>query len=304
MRLHTARALSGAALTLVLSAGSTTAQDFVSGTEQLEFNRPEAWAMKYFASIGIPTGFGVPPEMKSGAIDLGFEGGWIPSLSEDKRRVGFDGTKLEDLNRTPFFGRIRLTLGLPNQFSLGLGYVPPIAAGGIKPNLFAVSIGRPFKLSDQWQLGLRGYGQFGTIEGDITCDAETVAAGPDPERNPFSCEEISNDEHKQRMAGGEASIGYVSENRRWTPYFGLAVNTMDLEFQVDAQYSGLIDQTLQLTDGATLSLTSGVGYALTPKLEITGEVFYTWLSVVRPPSTSEQNDGLFNLRFLISYQLR
>jgi hypothetical protein len=304
MRLQTTRALSSTALILVLSVGGAAAQDVVSGTEQLEFNRPEAWAMKYFATVGIMTGFGVPPEIESGAIDLGFEGGWIPSLSEDQRRVGFDGTKLEDLNRTSFFGRIRLTIGLPNQFSLGLGYVPPISVGGIKPNLFAVSIGRPFKLTDQWRLGLRGYGQFGTIEGDITCDAETVAAGRDPERNPFFCQEISNDQHKQRMAGGEATLGWVSPNRRWTPYFGFAVNYMDLEFQVDAQYSGLIDQTLQLTDGASYSVTSGVGYTLTPKLKLTGEVFYSWLDVVRPPATSTQNDGLFNLRFLISYQLR
>jgi hypothetical protein len=291
-------------LILVLGAGDAVAQDVVAGTEQFEFDRPEAWAMKYFASVGILTGFGVPPELGSGAIDLGFEGGWIPSLSEDQRRVGFDGTKLEDLNKTSFFGRIRLTIGLPNQFSLGFGYVPPIEVGGVKPNLFAASIGRPFRLSGDWQLGLRGYGQFGTIEGDITCDADTVAAGPDRERNPFRCEEISDDEFKQRMAGGEASIGYVSQNRRWTPYFGFAVNYLDLEFQVDAQYSGLIDRTLQLTDGVSFSITSGVGYALTPKFKITGEIFYTWLDVVRPPSTSSQNDGLFNIRFLVSYQLR
>jgi hypothetical protein len=62
--------------------------------------------------------------------------------------------------------------------------------GGVKPNLFAAGIGRPFTLSDQWRLGLRGYGQFGTIKGDITCDADTVAAGLDPERNPFLCEEV------------------------------------------------------------------------------------------------------------------
>ena len=64
------------------------------------------------------------------------------------------------------------------------------------------------------------------------------------------------------------------------------------------------ENSFAITDGVNLSITSGVGYAITPKLKITGEVFYTWLDVVRPPNTTGQNDGLFNLRFLLSYQIR
>ena len=39
-----------------------------------------------------------------------------------------------------------------------------------------MGIGRPFDLSPRWRLGLRAYGQLGTIEGDVTCSADEVAA--------------------------------------------------------------------------------------------------------------------------------
>ena len=297
-----ARVLFGAVTALVLSFGHAAAQGIIEGSEELRFDRTEAWAMKYFASVGIFTGFGVPPALEPGAIVLGFEGGWIPSVSDDKRRVGFNGTKLEDLNKLSFFGRLRVTIGLPSNTSVTLGYVPPVKLGGIKPNLFAADVGRPFALSGNWRLGLRGYGQFGTIEGDFTCDKDTVEAGPDPERNPFFCEQVSNDDYKQRVLGGEVTLGYASGG--WAPYFGLGVNYLDLEFEVNAQYSGFIDRSSLLTDGVTYSLTSGVKYSFAQKWEIAGEVFYTWLSVTRPPNTASQNDGLFNLRGLVTYRLR
>ena len=143
---------------------------------------------------------------------------------------------------------------------------------------------------------------LGTIEGDFTCDKDTVEAGPDPERNPFFCEQVSNDDYKQRVLGGEVTLEYASGG--WAPYFGLGVNYLDLEFEVNAQYSGFIDRSSLLTDGVTYSLTSGVKYSFAQKWEITGEVFYTWLGVTRPPNTASQNDGLFNLRGLVTYRLR
>jgi hypothetical protein len=69
-------------------------------------------------------------------------------------------------------------------------------------------------------------------------------------------------------------------------------------------HSGIHDRTLQLTDGATVSLTGGATYAAGDKWRFTGELFYSWLSVVRPPSTTSTNGGLFNFRVLVSYRIR
>jgi hypothetical protein len=286
------------ALVPTLFADVARAQPVIEATEDLEFDAPESWAMKYFASVALFTGMGVPEGMGAGGIDLGFEGGFVPQLSEEQRRVGFDGVKVEDLNRTRFFGRIRGRIGLSERTSLELAYLPPFEVDGTKPHMFAVAVGRPFDVGETWKVGVRGYGQLGSIEGDITCSAEELD-GP----NPYDCLAPSNDDLNQRGFGAEITTGYVSESPL-RPYVGVAFNYLDLEFQIDAMHSGVHDRTLQLTDGATVSITGGATYAAGENWRFTGELFYSWLSVVRPPSTASTNDGLFNFRFLVSYRIR
>jgi hypothetical protein len=283
---------------LTLTTRGAFAQPLIEATENLPFDAPESWAMKYYASLALLTGMGVPEAMGAGKIDLGFEGGFVPQLSEDQRRVGFGGVKVEDLNRTSFFGRVRGRIGLSRSASLELAYLPPIEVDGTKPHMFAVAVGRPFDVGKSWKVGLRGYGQLGSIQGDITCSAAEIEEGP----NPYDCVAPSEDDLSQRTLGAEITTGYVSESPL-RPYVGLAINYLDLEFQVDALHSGVHDRTLQLTDGATVSLTGGATYAAGDKWRFTGELFYSWLSVVRPPSTESTNDGLFNFRFLVSYRI-
>jgi hypothetical protein len=254
--------------------------------------------MKYYASLALFTGMGVPEPLGAGAIDLGFEASTVPQLGEDQRRVGFEGTKVEDLNRTHLFGRVRGRIGLSESYSLDLAYVPPIDVGGIKPHLFAAAVGRPFQVGESVRVGVRGFAQLGTIRGDITCSADEIANGP----NPFQCESPSNDSLDQRLVGLELTGGYVTDGP-WRPYFGVSFNYLDLRFQVDAAYSGIVDRTLQTTSGGMISLTGGLTYAVDAKWRVTGEIFYSPLSVVRPPSTSSTNDGLLNARFLVTYRI-
>jgi hypothetical protein len=289
----------------VCLAPATKAQTVLDFTDELDFDRPEAWAMKYYASLTLLTGFGAPRALDPGSIDLVLEGGWVPSLSEAERTVGFNGSKTEDLNRTSVFVRPAMVIGLPKKISLTLTWVPPIEAFGVEPNLLAVAIGRPVHQAKIWRLGLRGYAQYGTLEADFTCPEDVVAAGDNPELNPFNCVEPSNDEHQISALGLEVS--WAREPRgsaRWEPHVGLSANYLDLEFQVDARHSGIVDRTLLITDGVTVAITAGVTYHAGERWKLVGEAFYSPLEVVRPPSTSTQDDGLFNLRALVSYRIR
>jgi hypothetical protein len=119
-----------AAVLFLLAAGSSAA------AQQIDFNSPEAWALKYYSAVSTFTAIGPPAVRQPGAIDFGLELGWIPYLSEDQRRVGFGGTKVEDLNKSPLFGRPRLTVGLPGGFSVEAAWVPPIGINGSKASLF------------------------------------------------------------------------------------------------------------------------------------------------------------------------
>jgi hypothetical protein len=287
---------------LLLAGGSARAQQTVNATEALDFDRPESWAMKYYSSLTLLTGLGVPERLGAGRVELGFEGGLVPQLDDVQRRIGFNGTKLEDVNKTSFFGRIRARVGFSSSYSLELGYVPPFEVGGAKSHLLAIGIGRPFRLSERWDLGLRAYGQIGTLKADITCSADEVAAGADPDRNPYLCEEPSKDEMKPRLAGVELSGGYTAG--AWRPHVGVAFNYLDPEFTVNARYSGVVDRTLQLTDGPSVSVSGGLSYTPSARWRLTGELFYSWLTIVRPPATTSQNEGFFNGRFFVSYRLR
>jgi len=287
------------------SAAPARAQFVVAETETLDFDRPESWGMKYYASLALLTSMGVPEKRAAGSVDLGFEGSYVPQMSDAERRIGFNGTKLEDVNKTSFFGRIRGSVGLGKGLALELGYTPPIEAGGAKPNILALALGRPFDLSSTWRLGVRGYGQIGKIEGDITCSADEAAAGDDPQLNPFQCVEPSEDESHQKVIGLELVAGYDGSSR-FKPYVGLGLNYMDLEFNVNALYADgrVEDHNVQLTSGTTVSATAGLTFAASKSWRVTGELFYSGLSITRPPSTTSANEGFFNARAFVSYRIR
>lgn len=302
----TPRAAARAAAALWLLAAASSAQPVVIDfTEELDFDRPEAWAMKYFSSVTLLTGMGAPERLAPGTVDVAFEAGWVPTLSEEERTVGFFGTKEEDLNKTSVFGRARLTVGLPAAFSLTLSWVPPVEVGGMEPNLFAASIGRPLVERERFRLGARLFAQTGTVDGDITCDRDTVAAGNDPVANPFRCEEPSSDELTLDYAGGELAAAWrVGDGGRLEPHAAVTVSRLDPEFQVDARYAEVIDRTLQVTEGTIYSLTLGLGWAASPRTRLVAEAFYAPLDIVRRFGAEETSEDLFNVRVMLGYRLR
>jgi opacity protein-like surface antigen len=299
------RVLSATVLAASLAAAASldAGTQLVTGDQTLDFDRPESWAMKYYTSLTLFTGMDAPRYRRAGEFALALEGGQVPQLGEDQRRVGFDGTKVEDVNKTNVFGRLRGSVGLGKGFALEVGYTPPLKTGGARPNLLALALGRPFDLSS-FRLGVRGFGQIGVIDADITCSAGEVAAGPDPQRNPFECIAPSQDRSHQKVAGLEVVLGYEGW-KRLKPYVGVGLDYMDLRFDINAVYSGglVSDHETQRTSGTTASATAGVAFDVSRRLRLGAEVFYSWLSVVRPPATSAVNDGLLNVRFLVSYRV-
>jgi opacity protein-like surface antigen len=279
----------------------TPAAALPQAAEELDSDRPEAWAMKLFTSVTLPTGLGVPERRGRGQFTLGLEGGLVPPLSDEERRVGFNGTKLEDTNKTRVLGRLRAEVGLSKTTSLELGYVPPVSRNGATPHLLSLAVGRPFDLGARFTLGLRAYGQVGTLKGDITCSAAEAAAGADPEQNPFLCEAPSEDELSQGLLGLEVTTGY-GRSGRFRPYVGMALTYMDLDFQVNARYSGIVDQTKQHWSGATVSFVGGLRYVPSPHWGLGMELFYSPLPILRPPYTSSANEGLFNVRGFVAYR--
>jgi opacity protein-like surface antigen len=291
------------ALTAAVSAPARA--QLVAGRETLDFDRPESWGMKYYTSLALLTAMSVPHRLAAGQVEIGLEGGSVPQLSDVQRRIGFDGTKLEDVNKTSVFGRVRVGVGLGKGMALELAYTPPLERGGATPNLLALALGRPFEIAPSWVLGLRARGQVGRLRADVTCSAAEVAAGADGGANPFQCVRPSQDESRQRSVGAELVVGREGRSRL-EPYAGIGLDHMDLEFHVNALYSGgrVEDHTVQLTSGTTVSATAGLTFAASARVRVSAELFYSWLAIARPPSTTPSNEGFLNGRVLVSYRVK
>lgn len=290
-------------LFVALLGDKTLAQEVIRETEHLASDRPEAWAMNYFTSVTLLAGLSVPRSRTVGSIELGLELDSIPQLSAAERRVGFNGTKEEDLNQAPIFGRPRVTLGLPGRFALLLSYLPPVEIFGLKPNLFAFALERPLYESDPWTFGIRMYGQIGDVEGAFTCPEEVARLPPGSPKNPNGCEEESADRVTQHYAGLEFSGAYRIEHLGGlSPYFAVAGNFLDTRLRVDNVTFGVRDQRQLVAETWTFSLSAGVAYPLTKQCTLSVGLFYSPLWVTRPSATSSENDGLLNARALLTYQ--
>lgn len=275
----------------------------LTGTETLSFARPESWAMKYFTSATLLTGFGPPRTLELGAVRLGLEVDYVPYVSDRQRVVGFNGSKAEDLNQLPVFARPLFTVGLPWHVSVGVSYVPPIQINGVKPDLFSLFVGRPFLVARNLTVGVSAYGQAGSVTSAFTCPQSAVQAGSDLEKNPFGCIATSQDRVYMNYAGLQVSSSYRMEAaHRLEPYASVAANYMNLGFRVDARYGEVIDHTRLQTQGGTFSTTAGLLFPVTDRFDVAGEVFYSPLTVQRP-FESKATEGLLNFRALIAYRL-
>jgi hypothetical protein len=293
----------GVLLSVVLT--STISAQTLSNNYHVGFERPEAWGLKYFASTTLLSGL-QPPEPAeghhTGAISIGFEMGWLPSLDEGQRRVGFNGKAVQDLNQSPFFARPIIRVGLPGKFTAVAAAPPPFHLLGITAHLLAFGLERPLVERRRWTLSWRGYGQVGTIKGAFTCPTAVLAFAPGSSENTTSCVGKSSDVATLRYAGSEFQFAYkIPGMPKLVPHVATGGNFIDGAFQTDAPVVRGRDRTRLWTRGGTWSSTAGVSYLLSSHTAFTVDAFYTPLWVERSPTAPRTNDGLFNVRALLSY---
>jgi hypothetical protein len=289
----------------------TGAQPVVSAIEVLRSDRPETWAIRYYTSTTLLSGLTVPRWREAGSLEIGGEAVWIPFLTNDQRRVGFNGTKVEDLNKAPVFARPRLTVGLPAGLALTVAAVPPVEVFGVKPKLFAVAFEGPLHDADAWAMGLRVFAQAGSAKASFTCADEAPTFPPGSAQNPTGCLGPSSDEATLRYFGLELSLGGGRE-ARLVPHVSLSANYLRNTFRTNAHRfddldgvrTEFIDRTEQRSDGVTFTVAGGVGVRLGERLEGAVDVFYAPLWVRRQEGAPRRHEGLLNAKALLRYRLR
>jgi hypothetical protein len=271
------------------------------------FNTPDGWALKYYTSATLLSGL-EPPEANSeerhlGSINVGLEMGWLPALTPERARVGFSG-KL-DLNKAPIFARPVVRVGLPWRLSLVVAGPLPVEVYGVTPRLFALGLERPIVERNRWRLGWRGYGQVGSVKGAFTCPSSVLAFPPRSPGNPSGCVAASSDVAYLHYAGTEVQFAYrIPKIPKLIPHLAGGANLIDSTFQVNAPLTTKLDRNRLWTRGATFTGSAGVSYLLTSRIALTVDAFYTPLWVRRDAAGQRTIDGLFNVRALLSYNLR
>jgi len=155
------------------------AQDILFDYEREAFDSPEGWAMAHTVSASLNLGAGPASTLSTWDWRLSAELGSIPHLSREEQRVGFGGYKLEDMNKSPVFGRGRLHVGLPAAITAELSWTPPLEINGGKPqHLFGLALERALWRGEDWTLGGRLFAVRGAARGDTTCSRSVARQAP------------------------------------------------------------------------------------------------------------------------------
>jgi hypothetical protein len=256
--------------------------------------------MNYVAASTLMTAFGATPALAPWRWSVALDLGYIPRLSAAQRRVGFNGIKQEDLNKSPVFGRIRLIVGLPGDFVAELGYTPPLSIDGAQPlDLVALSIGRRVFERDSFTLSVQAFGQHGRAQGDITCPAR-LAGVTDRQQNPFGCQAPSNDHVMLNYYGLEATSEWTAES--WHAHASAGAARTELAVQVDALTFDVRDRSRLVARGVLPFVTIGASRDLDARWNLGVEVLYVPLRVQREPNAPSENDPLTSLRLQLLYR--
>jgi hypothetical protein len=280
---------------LLLWAGVAVTQPLPvsEGRQRVAWQSGEAWAMRHAAAATLPTGFGPAPELPTWSLALSGELGSIPHLSRAEQRVGLGGSKQEDLNQAPAFGRLRGWLGLPGGVVADLGWTPPLRYQRTRAEgLWTLGLGRAWPLATHTALGLRLFAQRGAVRGDITCPAEVV--GADALNNPFRCAAPSRDRLDLDLHGIEGSLARQLGARRL--HFGAGWLRYTPEVQIDANLTQYIERIQLYSDGELRYLSLGASQPFGQRQEIAVELLYVPLSVRREPARERANDAFWSLR--------
>jgi hypothetical protein len=278
-----ARRLALVALASCALAGPVAGQVVLNGRERLDFDRPEAWGMKFAAAALTFGALDAPRAPARGALELALEAASVPQLTAAERRIGFNGTKEEALDRTSATARLRLSIGLGRGFALELHAVPPLELDGIDPRVAGVGVTRPLAEAAGLRLGGRLAWDHGTLQGDITCSRAEAAAGGDLARNPLGCERPSDDRFEFDLVSAELTLSRpLAATSALEPYLTLGAHRLDGTLRIRADYQGLVDRTRLETTGTYGSAALGLALRLDRGFRATVELDYASLTIHRP----------------------
>ena len=228
-----------------------------------------------FGIVSVPLAFGraQAPELLPG-LRLGLEAAYVPQVDDATATPTFcrPGKGPENVNLTPLIPRPRLSVPLPLGLAFEASWIPPVRVGGVKANLFGVSLGRSFGNIDGVVLALRGHATFGSIRAPITCDDDALE---DATSECFQGTR-SDDRYSPNIFGADLAVSAPVAEGRLRPYVGAGYNRLAPRFQVNFTNSaGTVDTTRVIVNLDRLAVFGGATWILSYRFAMSGEVYAT-----------------------------
>ena len=268
--------------------------------ERVDFTSPEGWAMSYMTAASLNLSDKFPEVLTLGQFNITAAISTIPELNEEQQRIGFGGFKSEDLNKSPVFGRGKITAGFYWDSIIELSWTPPLEIDGAKPEqMWGTAIAKQIYTNDAFNLGMRLYKFNGQATASVTCSEENVMQPLYSPGNISGCIGTSKDQIDMSHDGieilfqRESSIGFK-------PWFSLASTRLKPSVQINAPLELIQEEAFIETSGRLMTLNLGLNYKLSDNWLLNLGTSYTPIDVQRPEMTGG-NDNFWNIKIGLTF---
>ena len=268
--------------------------------ERVDFTSPEGWAMSYMTAASLNLSDKFPEVLTLGQFNITAAISTIPELNEEQQRIGFGGFKSEDLNKSPAFGRGKITAGFYWDSIIELSWTPPLEINGAKPEqMWGIAFAKQIYTNEVFNLGMRLYKFNGQATASVTCSEENVMQPLYSPGNISGCIGTSKDQIDMSHDGieilfqRESSIGFK-------PWFSLASTRLKPSVQINAPLELIQEEAFIETSGRLMTLNLGLNYKLSENWLLNLGTSYTPIDVQRP-EMSGGNDNFWNIKIGLTF---
>ena len=268
--------------------------------EKVAFDSPEGWGMSYMTAASLNLSDKFPETLSLGQFNLSAEISTIPELNEKQQKIGFGGAKSEDLNKSPVFGRGKITTGFYWNSVIELSWTPPLEISGAKPDqMWGLAIAKQIYTNNAFNAALRLYQFNGKATASVTCSEEMVMQPLYSPGNISGC--IGTSKDKIDMSHDGVEILFERESLMgFKPWFSLASTRLKPSVQINAPLEFIQEEAFVETSGRLTTLNLGLNYKLSENWLLNLGTSYTPIDVRRPEMTGG-NDNFWNIKIGLTF---
>ena len=265
------------------------------GDERFDLDTPEGWAMTFMTTSAQNLGQMPPQSVNISDISISAELSSIPRLTKEQQKVGLGGFKDEDLNKSPAFGRLRASLGLPWDINAEISWTPPFQINGSKPDdLWGAALSKPLFSNEKIGIGLRLFLLRGGVTASVTCSEDVINFEAYSDENFVGCVGLSDDRLQMNHEGVEVFLSF-NNSSVILPWISLASSNIDSSVDIDAPLKAGRETGTIHSSGSIQTISVGFNYALDDDWSLNLSGSYTPLDVQRQNDHSD-NDDFWNLK--------